>query len=157
MLGSLLDHLAKERRSLVLVAFGQGGAAAVSCLGEIRSRWGAQIRVIELGMQSERLISGLLSLLDLGLATSPWSIIGKSSTAAAFLDFGLPVLVTRNDVPASGEDEVYDDERLFRFEPEMPFGWTGALAKRASPHPRLPEIATQFAASLGQAHRNPLL
>ena len=34
---------------------------------------------------------------DFGVAASPWSIIGKSGSAAAMLDHGLPVIVTRDD------------------------------------------------------------
>ncbi len=42
-------------------------------------------------------ISKILNTLDLGLATSPRQMIQKSGSAAAMLEHGLTLLVTRND------------------------------------------------------------
>ena len=42
-------------------------------------------------------ISHLLGAADLGIASHPWALIGKSGAAAAMIEHGLPVLVPRDD------------------------------------------------------------
>lgn len=53
--------------------------------------------VVETGEQDANTISMILQGADIGIASSPWALIGKSGTASAMRDHGLPVLVPRDD------------------------------------------------------------
>jgi hypothetical protein len=66
-------------------------------LAGLRRRFENRVAVMELGELPAPELSVLLQGLDFGIATSPWSVIGKSGTVAAMLEHGLPVIVTRND------------------------------------------------------------
>ena len=46
---------------------------------------------------SSKTISDVLQLLDLGIATTPLALAGKSATVAAMEDHGLPVVFLRDD------------------------------------------------------------
>jgi len=60
---------------------------------------------VEHGAKTDTEISILLSECDVGVATSPPGLIGKSGSAYAMAEHGLPVWITRKDWPAS-QDEV---------------------------------------------------
>ena len=73
---------------------------------DLRDRYQAEIDFRRLGEQSLENISQFLGSVHFGVATTPLSLIGKSSCTAAMLDHGLPVIVNRNDVHFRGIPEV---------------------------------------------------
>jgi hypothetical protein len=86
------------RRGLAprLLALGRLGPAAPARLAALRAAAPALL-IDETGELPAPLLAGLLAECELAFATSPWALIGKSGSAAAFLEAGLPTLVTRDD------------------------------------------------------------
>ncbi|MEA3213392.1 MAG: hypothetical protein QOE70_6449 [Chthoniobacter sp.] len=79
----------------MILSIGRINAEGAAILRETQERHG--VRCIHLGEQSGERVSQFLQTVDLGVATSPGALIGKSGTVAAMLDHGLPVVVTRDD------------------------------------------------------------
>jgi hypothetical protein len=109
----------------------------------LSERYGSEIEFGQLGEQSLENVSRFFLSVDFGVATTPLSIIGKSSCTAAMLDHGLPVIVSRNDVHFRGISDAmqYPDSLI---PVDSKFLDRVAIAKRQPPNPRLPEIAKQF-------------
>lgn len=83
-------------RQPILLTIGRHGPAGEANLSHLQAAI-AGLSILSAGEQSPALVAGLLACCDFGWATSPWALIGKSGSAAAFLESGLPVVVTRND------------------------------------------------------------
>jgi len=110
---------------------------------EVVERYDAEIRFQRFGEQSFENISQFLLSLDFGVATTPLSLIGKSSTVAAMLDHGLPVIVSRNEVHFRGiPEEDPAPERLISIDES--FVDRVKTVKKLNPEPSLPKIARQF-------------
>lgn len=124
-------------RRLVIVQFGRAGAGGLKVLTQLRRHAAGRVEFLELGERPTPEISTLLQGLDFGTATTPWPLIGKSGTAAAMLEHGLPVLVTREDqrlrtgvVPDSSPHP-----RLFRLQ-EFCDAFAQGTLPRAAPRAR---------------------
>jgi glycosyltransferase involved in cell wall biosynthesis len=120
-----------------------------SLWNEVVQHYEAEIRFQRFGEQSFENISQFFLSLDFGVATTPLSLIGKSSTVAAMLDHGLPVIVTRNDIHFRGiPEENPAPERLISV--DQSFMDQIKAVKRLSPEPSLPRIAKQFLDDLAE-------
>jgi hypothetical protein len=86
---------------------------------------------------------------DFGIATTPWEIIGKSGSAAAMLEHGLPVVVNRDDVHYEGWREEGYDSQLIKMGSDLPQRLR--LAGRRQPQSRLEPTALRFLDELGRA------
>jgi glycosyltransferase involved in cell wall biosynthesis len=117
-----------------------------SLWNEVVHRYEAEIQFQRFGEQSFENISQFFLSVDLGVATTPLSLIGKSSTVAAMLDHGLPVIVSRNDVHFRGIAEDPPSERLIRIDES--FVDRVKAVKRLDADPSLPRIAKQFLSDL---------
>ena len=114
-----------------------------SLWNEVVQRYEAEIQFQRFGEQSLENISQFFLSLDFGVATTPLSLIGKSSTVAAMLDHGLPVIVSRNDVHFRGiPEENPAPERLISVDES--FIDRVKTVKRLNPEPSLSKIAKQF-------------
>jgi hypothetical protein len=112
-------------------------------------RYNAEIQFQRFGEQSFENISQFFLSVDFGVATTPLSLIGKSSTVAAMLDHGLPVIVSRNDVHfrrIAAENRA--SERLISVNES--FLDRVNTVKRLNPEPSLPKIARQFLDDLAE-------
>lgn len=102
------------------------------------------VRFVSLGEQPPEEISNYLQTLDFGIASSPLSLLGKSSVVASMIEHGLPVVANRNDwrprgirVGAESQHPIYPlDDRLGAC---LTAGLPRGLMKS-----RLNEIATRF-------------
>jgi hypothetical protein len=120
-----------------------------SLWNEVAQRYEAEIQFRRFGEQSLENISQFFLSLDFGVATTPLSLIGKSSTVAAMLDHGLPVIVNRNDVHFRGIlEENLASERLISVDES--FIDRLRTVKRLNPEPSLPRIASQFLDDLAE-------
>jgi glycosyltransferase involved in cell wall biosynthesis len=127
-----------------------------SLWNEVVHRYDAEIQFQRFGEQSFENISQFFLSVDLGVATTPLSLIGKSSTVAAMLDHGLPVIVSRNDVHFQGiAEENPASERLIRIDEN--FLDRVKAIKRLDPDPSLPRIAKQFLSDLASRWSEPRL
>jgi len=109
-------------------------------------RYAGEYQFTRHGEQPPERVSRFLREMDFGLATTPRALIGKSATATAMLEHGLPVIVNRDDARYAGVDAgerpdgvIVMDENLIA---------SMRAASRREPRWRLPEVADQFLASL---------
>jgi hypothetical protein len=96
-------------------------------------------------------ISSVLHTADFGIATTPLALIGKSATAAAMFDHGLPVIVNREDGgwPPSPIADPRQAALIIRLGDG--FGDRLRASQRLPARWRLPEIATQWIETLRAA------
>jgi hypothetical protein len=91
-------------------------------------------------------ISILLQEMNFGIATTPWQIIGKSTSAAAFVEHGLPTIVNREELYGLPADAQIHDQLFIRMDGQ--FESKLDQAKKQRPHSRLTEVAEQFVRDL---------
>jgi glycosyltransferase involved in cell wall biosynthesis len=121
----------------------------------LAERYGSMIDIQRLGERSLEDISRFFSSIDFGVSTTPQSLIGKSSSVAAMLDHGLPVIVNRNDVHFRGVPETaLTSELLIPLDKAFLERLRLASTRRQSPKPRLPEVAEQFLREIGTGSRS---
>ncbi len=102
----LLTHLHRAAQAAgkkpVLLSIGRTGSAGSDLWNRLALDYADRFAFVRLGEQSTEHVSEYLSFLDCGIATTPRSIIGKSSTVISMLEHGLPVIVNRDDAPGVG-------------------------------------------------------
>jgi hypothetical protein len=111
-----------KRRKLLLVHMGRAGVAGGALWQQLRTTLAGTIEMHALGELAPDELSRVLRGLDLGVATTPWAVAGKSSTISALLEHGVPVLVTRNDYQLRGQRTPEPDSHplLLRFTGSLP-------------------------------------
>ena len=82
-------------KKCLFISIGRPGAAGERLLQGLRKHKGDSWRFLDLGAQSEEDISQCLLTADFGVSTLPPEYVLKSGTAAAMIEHGLPVVVTR--------------------------------------------------------------
>lgn len=95
-INTVLPLARQFQKRLVLVFHGRNNLSPAA-IQKLKSDLGGQAIVVMAGERSSPEISHILQALDLGLATTPLQAIQKSGSAAAMLEHGLTVLVTRDD------------------------------------------------------------
>lgn len=139
------------RRPVEITAIGHAGAGLEHARSAVAD-FEPEIRWHDEGMQPLDVISKTLLASDFGLALHPWALIGKSGTAAALSEHGLPVLVPRDDwhldPPAPSPIPSSRVIRLHNLPPEEFEGW---IARRGPPASRLPELVNRLLARLEPA------
>ena len=136
----LFTRLLKASRArgkrLCLVLAGRAGSVGQARWKDLRETYGREIHFVNLGERSTAEISSLLQAADFGLASTPWRLIGKSGAAAAMLDHGLPVIVSRDDFhPFHGSKEPPGaDPLLIRGDEHLTARLVQGLQKRAPEH-----------------------
>lgn len=96
VIAALMTKSAREQRTACLRLLGHSHCDP-AWSADLRRRW-PQLTVEEYGQVScPRRLADLIQGSDLGLATTPWALVEKSGTVAAFLSLGLPVVVSRTD------------------------------------------------------------
>jgi hypothetical protein len=157
----LLDAAAKAQRKVCLVQMGRAGSGGEALWQKLMAAYGDRIRFMSIGEAKAQTISAWLQAADFGVAASPWQLIGKSGSAAAMLDHGLPVIVTRDDFQPTlpGASPPATDPLLHFLDDKLPAKLVAGLPKR-TPQPRVDLVATQLLALLektGHASPSPLL
>jgi glycosyltransferase involved in cell wall biosynthesis len=143
----MLAALGKLGRPIRLSHVGRIGPGEM-VWNDLSGRYQSEIEFCRLGEQSLENISEFLGSVDFGVATTPLSLIGKSSCTAAMLDHGLPVIANRNDIHFGGIPEIAPISELL-IPVDENFLKRLAAVKRQPPRPRLPETAAQFLNDLG--------
>jgi len=142
----MLSALRKLGRPIRISHVGRIGPGE-SVWTDLSGRYQPEIEFCRLGEQSLENISQFLGSVDFGVATTPLSLIGKSSCTAAMLDHGLPVIVNRNDIHFRGIPEIAPISELL-IPVDDNFLKCLAAVKRRPPRPLLPEVAKQFLSDL---------
>ena len=95
-LGLLKRAAKKAGKRVCLLSLGRLGAEGEGMWDKLQDDY-PDISLPVLGQQPAEVISILMQTADFGVAASPWDLIGKSGSATAMVEHGLPVIVTRKD------------------------------------------------------------
>jgi hypothetical protein len=144
---AMLAELKTLGRPIQLSHIGRIGPGE-SVWTDLTERYGTDIELSRLGERSVDEISRFLSYLDFGISTVPLALIGKSSSVAAMLDHGLPVIVNRDDIHFRGIPRVAPVFDLL-IPVDKNFLARVRSARRQSPQSRLPQVAEQFLHDVG--------
>ena len=136
----------REGKTVVIVGIGRFGERGDRGWADMVQTYGGRFRFALFGAQSACTVSQILQNVDFGLATTPWRLLGKSSTAAAMVDHGLPVVVTRDDwrLRAAIPIEFNYSPLLVRFEKGMTVRFGEILAQKRAPESLRTTIVKQF-------------
>lgn len=93
----LAQVAAQHDRKIVPISIGRIGSGA-KLWERLVDAYSHKFTFVQLGERSPAQISEFFNSIDFGIATSPYSLIGKSATVAAMLEHGLPVIVNRDDI-----------------------------------------------------------
>jgi len=147
---SILLQAAKQAgKRVCFLSVGRLGAAGEARWETLQRDYGHEIAFVKFGEQPCGEISRLLQIADFGIAASPLNLIGKSGSAAAMLDHGLPFIVTRDEErhPVEGTHSAPADPLLHRCDAALEAKLIAGLPKR-KPRPRLDGICARFIAGL---------
>ena len=137
-------------RRPVLISTGRLGPGQ-ALWERLRREYGSGCTFVALGEQPAALISRLFQQLDCGIATTPYQVIGKSGSAAAMAEHGLPVIVNRTERYGLPADDIAHPESLYLpMTPDLP-RLLAALPPRRPARSLLPEIARDFLAALTES------
>ncbi len=106
---TLLPLVQRFQKRLVLVFHGKNNLA-LEAINKLKVTLKNRADVIITGEKTTIEISKILQTIDLGLATTPAQIIQKSSSIATMLEYGLKVLVTRDDWRLRGLDPPLEEK-----------------------------------------------
>jgi hypothetical protein len=132
-------------RQVIIASVGRCGPGHL-LWQDLRRHYGERFSFAALGERSERDVSVFLQSIDFGLALTPWALIGKSATAAAMVDHGLPVIVSRDDVDYGLGPAACPTPLLYRMDADLPH-W---LFKASPQPPRalLADMTDRFVADI---------
>lgn len=139
----LLRAAQRANKRLCLIAVGRLGAGA-STWETMQRNYDSEITFVKCGEQSPECISTLLQCADFGIAASPLQLIGKSGTAVAMFEHGLPVICSRDNGEGNSPSP---DPLLYRCDATLETRLVEGLPKR-TPTRRVSEICTRFLSSL---------
>ncbi len=137
----LISYSEKSGRRLSLLGAGRLGKTGELLWNDLQRTYAKGIDFFRLDERSAEDISALMQMSDLGIATSPWHLIGKSGSAVAMLEHGLPVVVTRISIRPKKEE--LGDELLIPCDSNFESRLLSGLVRRPF-HSRLPSIAQDF-------------
>ncbi len=133
-----------------LISLGRMGAMGEMVWRKLQTDYAGWVDFVALGEVPSAVVSSWLQRADFGLAASPWHLIGKSGSAIAMLEHGLPVIVTRDEFgPPAGLGNA-PDPLLHRCDDQLQGKLVTGLPRRA-PFSRLPGIASNFIRLLKEA------
>ncbi len=137
-----------QKKEVVMAAIGRLSYGE-KLWGKIAKTYGERFHFLTCGPRSRSEISAFLHEIDFAIATSPYWLIGKSATAAAMLEHGVPTIVSRDDVQFRYAIAPPDEPLLYKLDDRLP-EWLGQ-ARRAPAHPRLGDLCDRFLADLERA------
>lgn len=136
------EAIGKTNRQLLLLTIGAHSAEAEESL--LKAARNISVKIVSFGKQLGERVSEFLQAMDYGVATTSWSILGKSGTVAAMLDHGLPILVFRDDVDLNVTDP--GSPRLIKMKGE--WAKTMLAASKIAPRSTRPDIVRSFVRDL---------
>jgi hypothetical protein len=135
---------AQARKNMAFISLGRLGSGE-ALWADLARRYGGDFVFLRLGEQPAERISECFNSLDFGVATTPLAILGKSASATAMLEHGLPLIVNRDEIPRAGP--VAPTERDQSLILGMNASFVSRLANgplRQPPASRLPVVVAQF-------------
>jgi hypothetical protein len=143
----------------VLLSIGRTGDAGAELWKRIAHDYADRFAFIRLGEQPTGHVSEYLSFLDCGIATTPRSIIGKSSTVVSMLEHGLPVIVNREDASGVEVPPGKAEQLLIACDAQLE-NWLESGFGKGPRGSRRPQITHDFSSALEASqipaqHSNP--
>jgi glycosyltransferase involved in cell wall biosynthesis len=137
-------HAAAEQQGKSVVIASIGRLSSGEALWErISVKYATHFYFLRLGEQPAARVSEFLHLADFAIATSPWDLIGKSASATAMLEHGLPVIVNRTGSRFNEEGGIDGgDPLLVKMDAQLP-ARLASLQKRP-PQSGLSGITQEF-------------
>jgi hypothetical protein len=125
----------KAGKRVCLLSIGRLGAGEIHW-DQFALKYEKDFYFLKLGEQPAERISQFLQYVDLGVAASTWQLIGKSGTASAMLDHGLPVIVTRDEVQSLDAIDVSPPIHalLHRCDPSLEMKLAAGITKQPPRH-----------------------
>ena len=130
----LCTYLLEQRKRLLILQIGHTPNAGRMIWKLMQKEFSDRCDFKELGSLSSEQVSTAFSGLDFGIATSPWALIGKSSSTAAMIDHGIPVVVPLENwrLRKGKTPEPARHPLLFRFDEFLALVRSGKLARSAA-------------------------
>jgi hypothetical protein len=146
VLSEVVDTMNRRGKKIIFIHFGGiGGERGLAAWNSAMLNLPQGVEAVVLGQQPAERISAILQQLDLGLATTPLSIAGKSGTVAAMREHGLPVIF-------GAPDPFAVQQRPLGCFPATRAGIESALAMERQPSSETASgVARQFIADLERA------
>jgi glycosyltransferase involved in cell wall biosynthesis len=141
------DAAARAGKKCLFISIGRPGGPGERMLRGLRQREGNAWRVLNLGPQPEEDVSQCLLTADFGVSAAPPENVFKSGTAAAMIEHGLPIIVTR---PASRYRHC-PSEILLEGLGNVARHFDLETLRKTEPRSLLPAVAAQFIADLERA------
>ena len=134
----------KTGKRVCLLSLGRLGAVGRDIWEKLKNDY-PDISLPVLGEQPAEVVSIIMQTADFGVAASPWDLIGKSGSAAAMVEHGLPVIVTRAERQSrfAVSEPPTADPLFHRCDSALEAKLIAGLPKR-TPHARREEIAARF-------------
>ena len=107
-------------KKIVVLSIGKLGPGE-ALWNRLETEYAGRIHLVKLGQRSTAEVSAALQASDFGIATSPWELLGKSSSVSTLREHGLPVIVNRDDVHFGGVDGAeLGDPLLIKMDAQLP-------------------------------------
>lgn len=142
LVSALINLKAKSALDICVVSFGNLGGGSEPWERLVFAGEG-EIKFVRLGEKSPSEVSEILHHLDAGLSSMPWQLMEKSGAAAAMIEHGLPVIVSREEGYGLGAAERPDEPMMLWADEKLPdrLRRRTGLSAGAS---RLPRVAQLF-------------
>lgn len=116
-----LDQAAlQHRKKVALISIGRLGSGK-NLWEDLAKTYASKFTFLQLGKYSADQVSAFLNSIDIGIATSPYLLVGKSGTVATMLEHGLPVIVNRDEVKLRLKTSIKADEaQLHKMDASLP-------------------------------------
>jgi hypothetical protein len=141
--GLLADAARRHGKRIIITTIGRVGAGE-GLWRSLVQNYSRTFSFHAFGEQPAETVSGFFNVIDFGIATTPWRLIGKSSTAAAMVEHGLPVIVNRDDVHFRGLARMEEDLSPLLIKMDQTLPHRLMQLQRGPSRARLPEVAKQF-------------
>lgn len=144
---SLIQQAAvASERQVTVASIGRLGPGE-ALWSKLRSRYNPPFSFVKLGEQPAAVVSGFLQTIDFAVSATPWNLTGKSSSVAAMLEHGVPVIVNRPplDYHLHGVNENASS-LLVPMNEDLPVRLPAL--RQHQPRARLTEITADFLESL---------
>lgn len=144
----LREAAATAKRRVIVISAGRIGPGE-ALWQQMAQNYKADFDFVKLGSLPGERISQFFNTADFGFAATPYALIGKSGSAVAMLEHGLPVIVNRDDIaaPSNGGQSAMPPH-LIKMDNQLPRLLTAGL-KRGPAGSLLPEVARRMLESLG--------
>jgi glycosyltransferase involved in cell wall biosynthesis len=134
-------------KRVALVSIGHLGSGE-DLWSRMTATYASRVCMVQLGARPPAAVSLMLQAADFGVATSPYSLLGKSATVAAMLEHGLPVIVNREDGPRIVGDALDPDDEALLVRLDAAFSRRLQEVRRRVPRRRVADVAERLIADL---------